>query len=375
MLKKGGMKISINPLKYFLAALLIVLLGTVVYLTVKRDKPPIEELKMARNNITKAKNLKAEVYALGLLRKSVELYDSAMISWKSENEKIFLFRDFKPTRDLAVRSLVFSTKAIEKSGSNSRNLNKEISKALSILQLKCDEFQNKFDKLPIDQLKKKNRKGRLLLGEARFAFQSGSLNEAKTKLNEAKLLINDCYSQASSFLTTYFENYPQWKQWADSAIKFSKEKNAVALIVDKYSRECIVYSNGTVKGVYAIELGNNWMGNKHQQGDQATPEGIYKIVAKKEKRKTKYYKALLINYPNEDDKKRFKTNKKNGVIGLKRDIGGLIEIHGAGGQGADWTDGCIALTNENMDEVFEFCDRGTPVAIIGSLKKLNEIKK
>ena len=56
------------------------------------------------------------------------------------------------------------------------------------------------------------------------------------------------------------------------------------------------------------------MGDKNQQGDKSTPEGLYKITDKKSNGQTTFYKALMLDYPNDDDKKRFLQNKKNGVI-------------------------------------------------------------
>jgi lipoprotein-anchoring transpeptidase ErfK/SrfK len=51
----------------------------------------------------------------------------------------------------------------------------------------------------------------------------------------------------------------------------------------------------------------------------------------------------------------------------------LIEIHGSGGKGADWTAGCIALTNRDMDSLFKFIDIGTPVTIVGSMYELRHV--
>jgi murein L,D-transpeptidase YafK len=125
--------------------------------------------------------------------------------------------------------------------------------------------------------------------------------------------------------------------------------------------------------VFSIELGSNWIGDKNQQGDKTTPEGLYKIISKKSDGETKFNKALLLNYPNEDDKKRFSINKKNGIIKPGANIGNLIEIHGEGGQGIDWTDGCIALKNDEMDILYTACPVGTHVTIVGSLRPLHEL--
>jgi murein L,D-transpeptidase YafK len=117
------------------------------------------------------------------------------------------------------------------------------------------------------------------------------------------------------------------------------------------------------------------MGDKRHQGDQATPEGYYKITEKKDGTGTKYYKALLLNYPNEDDLKRFNLEKKKGTLRKSTDIGGSIEIHGNGGKGIDWTNGCIALKDSDMDVVYRISQAGTIVTIVGSLKPLEEIIK
>jgi len=90
---------------------------------------------------------------------------------------------------------------------------------------------------------------------------------------------------------------------------------------------------------------------------------------------TRFYKALLLDYPNEDDRTRFTQNKKKGVLGTDAEIGGHIEIHGVGGKGADWTDGCIALKNKDMNVVFNLCPVGTKVVIVGSTRPIHEVTR
>jgi len=107
----------------------------------------------------------------------------------------------------------------------------------------------------------------------------------------------------------------------------------------------------------------------------ATPEGMYKIIKKLEKSKTKYFKALLLDYPNETDTKEFRQEIVNGTLPKTSRIGGLIEIHGSGGRGIDWTEGCIALTDPEMDLIYKIARIGTPVTIVGSLTDLKGILK
>jgi len=110
-----------------------------------------------------------------------------------------------------------------------------------------------------------------------------------------------------------------------------------------------------------------------QQGDKSTPEGHYKILEKKQNGQTSYHRAFLLDYPNDADKKRFTLNKKNGIIHQNASIGNLIEIHGSGGKGTDWTDGCVALRDSHMEELFALCPVGTRVTIVGSTMPLNRL--
>lgn len=98
-------------------------------------------------------------------------------------------------------------------------------------------------------------------------------------------------------------------------------------------------------------------------GDAATPEGKYKVVRARHTGSS-FYKALSLDYPNEHDRKRFEENKRRGIISHKARIGGNIEIHGEGGKNRDWTEGCVALTNADMDHIMKYVSVGTPVTIV-----------
>jgi len=87
---------------------------------------------------------------------------------------------------------------------------------------------------------------------------------------------------------------------------------------------------------------------------------------------TKYHKALMINYPNQQDLEEFNSRIQRGQLPGGARIGELIEIHGDGGKGGNWTEGCVALRNRDMDLLFEHVDSGTPVTIIGSSISLDK---
>lgn len=353
----------------------ILLVVAFIIFRITGNKPPVEEIKRARENITTANVKKANKYAKDLLERSVELYDSAMVSWEKENLKFILFRDYSQVEYLANESIKLSSAASQKATSNSNQLKTELKKELNETNKRIVSFKSKFDIIPHESLWKQFNKGKLKYEEARASYDNDQLFESRKKLSEAKVIIDKCYKETSTILTDYFRSYSEWKRIANAGIVNSRTKKSYAIIVDKFARECLLYYNGSLVDKYQVELGKNWMGGKNHSGDFSTPEGRYKVTDRKEKSRTKYYKALLLNYPNEEDKKRFQDNKRNGVISKNKSIGGLIEIHGAGGQGADWTDGCIALTNKEMDRLYAKVSVGTPVIIVGSLTPLDSLFK
>ncbi len=135
-----------------------------------------------------------------------------------------------------------------------------------------------------------------------------------------------------------------------------------AVLVIKNERKLFLLANGTAVREYSVVFGANPEGHKQQKGDERTPEGKYLLDYKKSD--SAFYKAIHISYPNERDKKRA---KKKGV-----DPGGFIMIHGQKNgigwlswisQSFNWTDGCIAVTNSEMDEIFRRVKVGIPVEI------------
>jgi murein L,D-transpeptidase YafK len=134
------------------------------------------------------------------------------------------------------------------------------------------------------------------------------------------------------------------------------------ILVEKGKRTLTLMDGTKVVKTYKVALGRNPQGAKDRQGDHKTPEGIYSVDAKKPD--SRFHKALHISYPSPADRERA---QKMGVS-----PGGDVEVHGLGSMwgwvGAqhrrmDWTDGCIALTNEEIDEIYPLIKVGTPVEI------------
>jgi murein L,D-transpeptidase YafK len=134
------------------------------------------------------------------------------------------------------------------------------------------------------------------------------------------------------------------------------------IIVYKQQRKMVLLSNGQEIKQYRIALGEQPAGPKQRQGDHRTPEGSYILDSRLEH--SQFYKAFHISYPNRKD---MELARKLGV-----DPGGAIMLHGTpkefapsreGDPPGDWTDGCIAVTNQEMDELWKIVAVGTPIEI------------
>jgi murein L,D-transpeptidase YafK len=139
-------------------------------------------------------------------------------------------------------------------------------------------------------------------------------------------------------------------------------EKADRVVVEKSKRLLHLYKAGKLLVSYPVALGGEPVGAKRQQGDNKTPEGHYMLDFKKPD--SAYYKAIHISYPSAKDKADAR------ALGVAP--GGDIMIHGqpngygwAAGmtQRFDWTLGCIALTNEDMEAVWGAVDAGTPIEI------------
>jgi hypothetical protein len=159
----------------------------------------------------------------------------------------------------------------------------------------------------------------------------------------------------------------RWQRWVDQTVA-ETAAGGLAVIVEKASGRCFLVRRGRVVATFAAELGRGGLAGKLHSGDGATPEGRYRVVEKRDHRQTRYYRALMLDYPNDDDRRSYDRARRQGTIPRGRGIGGLIEIHGEGGRGTNWTDGCVALANRDMDRVFAATSLGTPVTIVGRAK-------
>ena len=135
-----------------------------------------------------------------------------------------------------------------------------------------------------------------------------------------------------------------------------------SIAVHKSERKMLAFRNNKLVKTYHISLGNQPIGPKQFQGDGKTPEGLYHIDGKNPN--SDYHKNLGVSYPTDAERAWAKE--------FKRSAGGDIKIHGFPNGYTyldrvrlprDWTIGCIAVTNKEIDELYELVEIGTPILI------------
>jgi murein L,D-transpeptidase YafK len=142
----------------------------------------------------------------------------------------------------------------------------------------------------------------------------------------------------------------------------------VYMIVDKSDYELQVYDDEGWYATYPVVFGSKSLGDKMMAGDRKTPEGTFKILS--EKPHSKWHKMLLLDYPNKESWEKFNTRKAQGLIPKSASIGGGIAVHGTWPHDnivvddyTNWTQGCVSMRNDDLDEICEYVQPGMKVII------------
>ena len=331
--------------------------------------PPEEAIKACQEAIGKARRADAEHYASEQFLEVEQEWSNLMDIWKAQNQKWWVKRDFTSVQ-AAADSLQTLAKCAEQTALEVHDsLGQALKIAISILNKKSIESQQQLNAYPPKSaISQSFVRSELLLHEAQSAYTQQNYLRAQSLLNKATVYLGESEKKLTSLLREYKKQIPIWLEWSRQTIAWSDTCHSIALIIDKMLHECYLYQDGHLDATFSVELGIQWMGRKTVIGDAATPEGQYQITQKKDSTKSDYHKALVISYPNEEDLEYFSNLKKRGLLTANASIGGGIEVHGEGNKGYDWTQGCIALRNQDIDRLFDIVQVGTPVTIVGCLK-------
>lgn len=152
-----------------------------------------------------------------------------------------------------------------------------------------------------------------------------------------------------------------WAQLPDEP-SLSAHARAGLVVVEKGKRRLTLYADGKPLKAYRVSLGREPWGAKQQDGDHRTPEGRYVIDFRKAD--SAYFRALHISYPGEADvaAARARGVGPGGAImihGIRNGLGWLGRLHRL----VDWTDGCVAVTDQEMAEIWRAVPDGTPIEL------------
>lgn len=142
----------------------------------------------------------------------------------------------------------------------------------------------------------------------------------------------------------------------------AQNEQATRILIEKGARRLTLERDGQVLARYAVALGSDPVGQKQREGDGQTPEGVYAVDFKHPR--SRYHLALRISYP---DQQARETALRAGVSaggdimihGIRNGLGWLDGLH----RNRDWTDGCIAVTNAEIREIWSRVPDGTRVEI------------
>lgn len=140
------------------------------------------------------------------------------------------------------------------------------------------------------------------------------------------------------------------------------------IIIDKSDYELRVYDDNGWYATYPVVFGSKSLDDKMLEGDRKTPEGTYHIASKRPHEK--WDRMMLLDYPTKADYAKFNERKAKGLIPRSAKIGGGIGIHGTWQRDdmavdffQNWTNGCVSLKNDEVEELYAIIPVGTPVTI------------
>lgn len=155
---------------------------------------------------------------------------------------------------------------------------------------------------------------------------------------------------------------------ATGSAKVTTSTAAVTEIrIDKSDHTLKLVAGSDVVKTYKVAIGSGGMGPKKYEGDKTTPTGTYRVAGRF---KGLFHQFLNVSYPSEEDRKRYAALKARGGVPAGRGVGFGIGIHGVGSKtlngvhkAADWTHGCIALDDDEIDELSKRVKDGTKIVI------------
>ena len=329
------------------------------------QEPPTARFNDAKGNLEKAMKVGALRYSETGYREAERIFKAGWMEMAHQNGKLAPLRNYHKADSLLSIASQRALETMAQTQTIIRDLDSLARFELEWLSGELSQWRNSLDgSLVIFEAEQNWSRAELYARTSEQLIGQGEYNAARDELTKAR----NALMRLAEIISEYGDDAAQkigvWRRWVRETLDESKTRSCHALIVDKYIHKAYLIKDGGIIKTYGCELGWNSALQKLFAGDGATPEGRYYVTQIKGNGFSKFYKALMINYPNENDRRRFTQNKAKGIISSRAKIGRLIEIHGTGGKREDWTDGCVALTNGAMDDIMKIAFIGMPVTIV-----------
>jgi hypothetical protein len=343
--------------------------GAVLYPVASgRTDPPVNARERARSAVETARGTGAARLAPGAMSRAEAALRSGLASEQRQGTRLFFRRDYRRVREQYLRAEALADSA-RAAGMGRADALK--ARALGGVDRAGDlvaAAESVASHVPLSKSwRTRLRRSKLALSEADAAVRAekweGAAERARFAAGEAQGVLEHARPSLARF--TDEAQLREWRRLKQEAVSWSASTGKAAIVINKERRLLTLYVGGSPARSYPIELGRNGMEPKRRLGDKATPEGAYHVELKLDRGESKYHRALRIDYPNEADRRRLESARREGLADASARLGRFIEIHGEGGRGHDWTDGCVALTNRDMDDLFKRVGVGTPVVIVG----------
>jgi lipoprotein-anchoring transpeptidase ErfK/SrfK len=333
-----------------------------------KTDPPVFARKSAEAAFAAARRADAGRWAPESLMTAEAAQSSALTEYRIQEVKFLPFRDFTTAR-LALglaeaRSKRASDDALRARAAAKARADEAIAKADGDAGL-SDAFGDAMHLAPFER--KLLQKSKISLAEAKILYARGDYDASASRAREVSSSARRVASEAVEAVARFSDTglVRNWRRQVEATIGESRSRGEMAIVVLKENRRLDLYDSGRLVKSYPADMGYRSFNDKLRSGDAATPEGRYRITRKRGPGSATYYRAFDLDYPNAEDRAQFERLRRAGRLPRGARLGGSIQIHGEGGRGRDWTRGCVAVSNGNMDDLFRRVPAGTTVLIVG----------
>jgi L,D-peptidoglycan transpeptidase YkuD (ErfK/YbiS/YcfS/YnhG family) len=328
------------------------------------EDAPVGSLERAKLALVQASTAQATRYAIQTYRQAESLVQSGWMEMARQNGRLAPLRDYRVADSVLMVATQLAESAATRAKDSLTRARANVMEVQDTLKEELTHWEEAIEgSLYRNRLEEYWDRAKISHDMSRRLYVSGEYDEALQSVNKGRSQLSTLGVVFADLSNHEPEKLQLWRRWVRETVDESRMNGTYAIIVDKSAHKTHLIKDGRIVRTYKSDLGRNPGHQKMLSGDGATPEGRY-LITQVRHRGSKYYKALPINYPNDDDRARFERNKRSGVISRRARIGGYIEIHGHGARNEDWTEGCVALSNDDMDDIMKYTSVGTPVTIV-----------